>query len=214
MTSDRKYAVWIVEDDPVFKESLEELITSQSYLNVELSVSSAEEALEGISDKKSPDIILHDIGLPGKSGIEALPFYKEEFPDTLIIMLTIFEDDQRVFKAIKSGADGYLLKRSSGNELLAGIQHALNGGSSVSPEIARKLFDMLAKGGPKKESNLTPRQKEILELLVEGMTMDMISGKLEISSGTVDSHIKNIYKKLKVHSRAEVVAKAIKERLI
>ena len=214
MESKRKHVVWIVEDDPLFKVSLEDLIATKSHLDLKLSVTSAEEAIEEISGKESPDVILHDIGLPGKSGIEALPFYKKEFPDALVIMLTIFEDDQRVFKAIQAGADGYLLKRSSGKELLAGIQHALDGGSSVSPEIARKLFDMLAKGGPKKESNLTHREKEILELLTEGMTMDMISGKLEISSGTVDSHIKNIYKKLEVHNRAEVVAKAIKERLV
>lgn len=211
---DKKYSVWIVEDDPLFRESLEALIEVQPDFELSLAVPSVEEALSSFLSSKSPDVILHDIGLPGKSGIEAVPYYKKEFPEVFIIMLTIFEEDERVFESIKAGADGYLLKRTTGEKLIEGIREVLSGGAPMSPGIAKKVMEMLVHGGPKKESGLTPRETEVLQLLVEGLTMDMISAKLDISSGTVDSHIKNIYRKLQVHNRAEVVSKAIKDRLI
>ncbi|MFV1883420.1 MAG: response regulator [Balneola sp.] len=210
----KKYSVWIVEDDPLFRESLEALVEVQLDLELTLSVHSVEDALSSFLTYKSPDVILHDIGLPGKSGIEAIPYYKKEFPEVLIIMLTIFEEDERVFEAIKAGADGYLLKRTTGEQLIKGIREVFSGGAAMSPGIAKKVMEMLVHGGPKKESDLTPRETEVLRLLVEGLTMDMISVKLEISSGTVDSHIKNIYRKLQVHNRAEVVSRAIKDRLV
>lgn len=214
MRSSKKYNIWIVEDDVFFKESLEELIRSEENLKLALSVSSVEEELEALKESKVPDIILHDIGLPGKTGIEAIPMIKEYFPEAAIIMLTIFDDDERVFEAIKAGAEGYLLKRTPGDKILGAVHEVVNGGAPMSPGIAKKVLNMLPFGGPKKDSNLTPRETEILKLLVDGLTMDMISGELDISSGTVDSHIKNIYKKLHVHNRAEVVSKAIKDRLI
>ncbi len=209
-----KHIVWIVEDDFLYRESLEELVKSQSELELGLSVTSVEDAISSFKTFPPPDVILHDIGLPGKTGIEAIPYYKEAFSDVGIIMLTIFEDDERVFQAIKAGADGYLVKRTPGAKLVEGIKEVLEGGASMSPGIAKKVLHMLAKGGPKKETNLTPRETEILKLLVDGLTMDMISSKLGISSGTVDSHIKHIYKKLHVHNRAGVVSKAIKDRLV
>lgn len=214
MAFQNKHMVWIVEDDLFFKESLEHLIDRAPDMELGLSVSSAEEALDNKENLNTPDVILHDIGLPGMSGLEAIRLHKERFPKVSIIMLTIFEDDDRVFNAIKKGADGYLLKRTPGEKLIQGIREVLDGGVPMSPEIARKVIEMLVTGGPKKETNLTPREIEVLKLLVNGFSMDMISGKLEISSGTVDSHIKNIYKKLHVHNRAGVVSKAIRERIV
>lgn len=210
----KEHIVWIVEDDFMYRESLEELVKVQANLVLGLSVTSVEEAIGSFKSHESPDIILHDIGLPGKTGIEAIPHYKEAFPDVGIIMLTIFDDDERIFQAIKAGADGYLIKRTPGAKLVEGIEDVLSGGAPMSPGIAKKVLNMLAEGGPKKETNLTPRETEILKLLVDGLTMDMISSKLGISSGTVDSHIKHIYKKLHVHNRAGVVSKAIKDRLV
>ncbi|GAB5410867.1 MAG: response regulator transcription factor [Balneolaceae bacterium] len=214
MTLQGTHTIWIVEDDLFFKESLEYLIEGAPDMELGLSVSSVEETRRIGSNITTPDIILHDIGLPGISGLEAIGLHKERFPEVLIIMLTIFEDDERIFKAIKNGADGYLLKRTEGEKIIEGIRDALKGGAPMSPGIAKKVMEMLAHGGPKKETNLTRRELEVLELLVNGYTMDMVSAKLEISSGTVDSHIKHIYKKLQVHNRAEVVSKAIKDRLI
>lgn len=208
------YTIWIVEDDLFFKESLEYLIEGAPDMELGLSVSSVEDT-ENISiTVANPDVILHDIGLPGLSGLEAIEIHKERFPEVLIIMLTIFEDDERIFNAIKNGADGYLLKRTQGHKIIESITDVLQGGAPMSPGIAKKVMEMLAHGGPKKEANLTPREIEVLKLLVNGYTMDMVSAKLEISSGTVDSHIKNIYKKLQVHNRAEVVSRAIKDRLV
>ncbi len=212
--SKKKHSVWIVEDDLFFRESLEGLIQAQNNLELTLSETSVEDVFACLLTGNSPDIILHDIGLPGMSGIEAIPYYKKQFPEVLIVMLTIFEEDEQVFESIKAGADGYLLKRTPGDDLIKGIQEVLSGGAPMSPGIAKKVMEMLAHGGPKKKSNLTPRETEVLTLLVDGLTMDMVSTKLKISPGTVDSHIKHIYKKLQVHNRAEVVSKAIKDRLV
>ncbi len=214
MKSNQKHIVWVVEDDPLFKESMEELINLSDKLHLELSVSSVEQMEEEKHRVRSPDVILQDIGLPGKSGLEALGFYRNEFPDAKVIILTIFEDDERIYEAIKLGASGYLLKRTPAKQILDGIDQVVAGEASISALIAKKMMNIMVSGAPVKESNLTAREKDILELLVDGFSMDMISGELEISSHTVDTHIKNIYRKLEVHNRAEVVSKAIKERLI
>lgn len=217
MSEKTTYNVWIVEDDLLFKESLEDLVEMEDNLELVYSVDSIEKAFQGFPAKEKPDVILEDIGLPGMSGIEAIPYYKKQFPDVAIIMLTIFDDDERVFEAIKAGADGYLLKRTPGAEILKGIHDVLNGGAPISPPIARRMMHMLAGPGSaskKKETSLTKRELTILKLLVDGNTIDMISGLLGISPFTVDTHTKNIYKKLQVHNRSSVVAKALKEGLV
>lgn len=214
MSSEQNIIIWIVEDDQLYRESLESLFEMEPGLRVAIIESSAEAAIDKIGKAEAPAVILHDIGLPGLSGIEAIEVYRRHFPDVKIIMLTIFEDDERVYKAIEAGASGYLLKRTSGKKLVQGVRNVIEGDVPMSPGIARNVLDMLVSGGPKKETNLTSREKDILQLMVEGLTMDMISGKLSISSHTVDTHIKNIYRKMEVHNRAEVVAKAIKERII
>lgn len=207
--------IWIVEDDELFKSSLEDLIELEDNLELVYSVNSIEKAFEGFSSKPMPSVILEDIELPGMSGIEAISYYKKQFPNAAIIMLTIFDDDDRIFEAIKAGADGYLLKRSSGEEILKGIKDVLAGGAPISPSIAKKMMALLSgKSTTKKETNLTKRELTILNLLVEGNTIDMISAKLHISPFTVDTHTKNIYRKLQVHNRSSVVAKAIKEGLV
>ncbi len=211
-----KQNVWIVEDDKVFRESLKQLISLDQSLELAVAVDSVEKAFEQFNQLPDPHIILQDVGLPGISGIEAIPFYKKQYPDVNIIILTIFDDDERVFEAIKKGADGYLLKRTPGNEILKGIKDMLAGGAPISPEIAKKMLGLLSgkRESPKKASNLTKREQTILEYLVEGFTIDMISAELHISSYTVDTHAKNIYRKLQVHSRGEVVSKALKEGLV
>lgn len=214
MSSELNIIIWIVEDDPLYRESLESLFEMEPGVRVAVIESSAEAAIDKIGEAETPAVILHDIGLPGLSGIEAIGVYRKHFPDVKMIMLTIFEDDERVYKAIEAGASGYLLKRTPGKKLVEGVMNVVEGDVPMSPGIARKVLDMLVSGGPKKETNLTSREKDILQLMVDGLTMDMISGKLDISSHTVDTHIKNIYRKMEVHNRAEVVAKAIKERII
>jgi DNA-binding NarL/FixJ family response regulator len=154
--------------------------------------------------------------LPGLSGIEAISIYKKLYPEVLIIILTIFDDDERVFDAIKAGADGYLLKRTPGTEIVNGMKQVLKGGASISPPIAKKMMRMLANPSKenKKESILTDRETIILKYLIDGLTINAIAEKLIISRHTVDTHTKNIYKKLHVHNRSNLVATAIKKGLI
>ncbi|MBO6523497.1 MAG: response regulator transcription factor [Balneolaceae bacterium] len=215
MTEQKKHNIWVVEDDHTFKSSLEDLIEMEDQFELVYSVNSIEKAFEGFATKRAPDVILEDIELPGMSGIEAISYYKKQYPRAAIIMLTIFDDDDRVFEAIKAGADGYLLKRSSGEEIIKAIKDVLNGGAPISPAIAKKMMRMLTgASSDKKESPLTKREQTILKLLVDGYTIDMISGELHISPFTVDTHTKNIYRKLHVHNRSSVVAKAIRDGLV
>jgi DNA-binding NarL/FixJ family response regulator len=205
--------VGIVEDHSEFRQSLEYLISSFSDYTVAWAYSSVEEALENDAET---DVLLLDINLPGITGIEALSIFKLRWPRQKIIMLTIQEDEYHIFEAIKNGADGYILKKSSPNKILDAIQQVYEGGAALTPMVAKQVMAFLKPESAKPESpsNLTPREKEILSLLTQGLTIEIIADKLFISVQTVRNHIKNIYEKLQVHSRAQVVAKAIKERLV
>jgi DNA-binding NarL/FixJ family response regulator len=206
-------AVGIVEDHSEFRQSLVFLISSFSEYNVEWSFSSVEEALENFSEV---DVVLLDINLPGLSGIEAIPLFKQKCPGQKIIMLTILEDDFHILEAIKNGADGYILKKSSRNKILDAIQQVYEGGGALTPMVARQVMAFLKPEAakPGSPSNLTPREKEILLMITQGMTNELIADKSFISVQTVRNHIKNIYDKLQVHSRAQVVVKAYKDKLV
>ncbi len=202
-----------MEDDLFFKESLEDLVSTEENLELIHSTSSIEKALEGFGKYDAPRVVLQDIGLPGLSGIEAIPLFKERYPDVAIIMFTIFDDDERVFEAIKSGADGYLLKRTPGADLIRGINEVLEGGAPISPTIAKKIMLMLAPA-KQKDEKLTKRELTVLSYLVDGLTIDQIAEKLFLSRHTVDTHTKNIYRKLHVHNRSSLTSKAIRDRLV
>jgi DNA-binding NarL/FixJ family response regulator len=206
-------SVGIVEDDLEFRQSLVYLISSFTEYKVAWSYSSVEEASGNYSET---DVMLLDINLPGMSGIEAIPLFKKKNPGQKIIMLTILEDDQHILEAIKNGADGYILKKSSPEKILDAIKQVYEGGAALTPMVARQVLAFLKPGSaaPESPSMLTAREKEILLLLTQGLNNEMIAGKLFISAQTVRNHIKNIYDKLQVHSRAQVVAKALKERLV
>lgn len=216
MKKNYEYNVWIVEDDLMFKESLEDLINFNPEFNLVHSVDSVEKAIQAFGVKEKPDIILEDIGLPGLSGIEAISIYKKLFPEVLIIILTIFDDDERVFEAIKAGADGYLLKRTPGAEIISGIKDVIKGGATISAPIAKKMMRMLANPSEKNKKNklLTDRESIVLKYLIEGLTINQIADKLIISRHTVDTHTKNIYRKLQVHNRSSLVSTALKKGLI
>lgn len=215
MQKKKQYNVWIVEDDLMFKESLEDLMNVYNEFNLEYSVNSVEKAIQSFGTKNKPDVILQDIGLPGLSGIEAISIYKKLHPEVHIIIITVFDDDERVFDAIKAGADGYLLKRTPGTEIINGMKQVLKGGASISPPIAKKMMNMLANPSKeKKEMILTERETIILKYLIDGLTINGIAEKLTISRHTVDTHTKNIYKKLHVHNRSSLVSTAIKQGLV
>lgn len=206
-------AVGIVEDHTEFRQSLVYLISSYSDYSVAWSYSSVEEALDNYSET---DIILLDINLPGLSGIEAIPLFKQRVARQKIVMLTILEDDYHILEAIKNGADGYLLKKASPNKILDAIQQVYDGGAALTPMVAKQVMAFLKPetGKPPSPSNLTVREKEILTLITQGITNELIAAQLFISVQTVRNHIKSIYDKLQVHSRAQVVVKAFKDRLI
>lgn len=203
----------IIEDHSEFRQSLEHLIALFSDYHLVSSAGSVEEFLD---ENRAGDVLLLDISLPGLSGIEAIPLIKEKFPQLKIIMLTILDDDQHIMEAIKRGADGYILKKTPPQRILDAVQQVQEGGAALTPMVARQVLAFFK--SPQKKSDpgeaLTPREKEILGLITEGVSTEGIAVKLFISSQTVRNHIKNIYGKLQVHSRAQAVARALNEKLI
>lgn len=204
----------IIEDHKELRHSLEFLIGSFSDYQLVCSVDSVE-AFLGYG--KPADVLLLDINLPGMSGIEALPVLKQKFPQTKVIMLTILDDDKHIMEAICQGADGYILKRTQPHKILDAVQQVYDGGAALTPLVARQVLSFFHKP-PKPavhaQDDLTPREREILSLITNGITTDKIASGLFISPQTVRNHIKNIYGKLQVHSRAQAVSKAIREKLI
>ncbi len=204
----------IIEDHKELRHSLEFLIGSFSDYQLVCSVDSVE-AFLGCG--KPADVLLLDINLPGMSGIEALPVLKQKFPQTKVIMLTILDDDKHIMEAICQGADGYILKRTQPHKILDAVQQVYDGGAALTPLVARQVLSFFHKP-PKPavhaQDDLTAREREILSLITNGITTDKIASGLFISPQTVRNHIKNIYGKLQVHSRAQAVSKAIREKLI
>jgi DNA-binding NarL/FixJ family response regulator len=158
-----------------------------------------------------PDVMLMDIDMPGRSGTDAIIEIKQRLPQVEIIMFTVFDQDDKIFTAIKNGASGYLLKKSASAEILDSIRQVSKGGSPMTPSVARRVLDYF-KSAPKESSyNLTDRETEIVRSLVDGDSYKMIATRYSISPNTVRNHLRNIYEKLQVHSKSEVVARALKE---
>ena len=205
-------SVGIVEDHAEFRQSLVFLISSVSEYKVEWAFSSAEEALE---TQPATDVLLLDINLPNLSGIDAIPLFNKRFPGQKIMMLTIQEDEDSILKAIRNGADGYLLKKTNPQHILEAIRQVYEGGAALTPLVAKQVlaFFKPAKVNPDTETSLTPREKEILDLIVRGHSTSAIADSLFISIQTVRNHVKKIYEKLQVHSKAQAVAKALKNKI-
>lgn len=199
----------IIEDNIRYKDLLRTILSSSDKIKL---VYEAGHCLHIVNDlrKQPPDIVIMDIELPGKSGIEAVKEIKQWKAEVKILMLTVFEDEEKIFGAIKAGADGYLLKKDTPQKILDSIIEVYEGKSSMNGIIARKVLEYLQKK-PKvdlpAEYNLTKRELEILQFLIVGLTYKEIASTCFISVQTLNSHIKNIYQKLGVHSRAEIAAK-------
>lgn len=205
--------IGLIEDHTEFRQSMIFLIDSSQKFRVQWAYGSVEEAI----NRYTPvDIILLDINLPGLSGVEAIRLVKQKEPEPKIIMLTILEDDRYVFEAIKNGADGYVLKKTTPAKIIEAIQQVADGEAALTPMIARKVMDYFRpqKQEVHNDTSLTTREKEILILIAQGAATDEIANKLFIAPQTVRSHLKNIYEKLQVHSRTQMVAKAYKQNLI
>jgi DNA-binding NarL/FixJ family response regulator len=205
----------IVEDQRDIREGLTMLINGTAGYHCAGSYRSMEEALDKIKSEV-PDIVLCDIGLPGMSGIEGIRILKERYPSLLLLMLTVYDDDERIFDALCAGACGYLLKRTSPARLLESLREAVTGGAPMSPEVASRVITLFREIRPPERADydLTPHEMRLLKLVVEGHNYTTAAQELNVSYNTVKFHMRHIYEKLQVHSKSEAVAKAMRERLI
>ena len=201
-------SVSIVEDDAITRDGLRELIEQSPGLRCVGSYGSAEEALDQFPRRPS-DVVLMDINLPSMSGIECVFRLKQANPKVQVLMLTVYEKPDLVFKALRAGASGYLVKRTATRNLLAAIQDVQAGGAPMTSHIARKVVQYFNQLGPSTNAliNLSPRELEILEMLTSGDLYKEIAAKLNIGITTVRTHIQHIYEKLHVRTRTEAVAK-------
>lgn len=203
----------IVEDDALLRDTLRLLIGDDPGFNLTGDFGSAEEVLCGL-DTSRPQMMLCDLGLPGMSGIELIQKVKHRLPDTDIIAHTINEDRDSVFAAIKAGATGYLVKGSSPREVIEALYSLRDGGAPMSPRIARAVIRELQDPGSDDVFLLTAKEKEVLNSVYEGLSYKEISRKLNISTHTVHSHIKNIYEKLQAKNKQDALAKARRKGII
>lgn len=211
-----KTKVVIYEDNQVFRESLIRLLAANPVFEIVGDFENCASVSSEITGLK-PDVVLMDIQMPGVNGLKGLDVIRGISSDIKVIMLTVFEDNQHIFDAICRGANGYLLKHSTPTQIFNAIDEVLKGGAPLTPSIASRVLMLLSdkKTAPgNNEYQLTPREKEILESLVEGNSYKMIANALQISTETVKTHIKKIYEKLQVNSQTEAVSKAMKEKLI
>jgi DNA-binding NarL/FixJ family response regulator len=207
--------VAIVEDQREIRECLALLVNGTDGYTCSGSYRSMEEAIEKIP-RQVPDVLLSDIGLPGMSGIDGVRRLKELCPNLLVLMLTVYDDDERIFDAMCAGACGYLLKKTPPARLIASLQEAVDGGAPMSPEVARRVIALFREIRPpdRAEYHLTPHETRLLKLFVEGHNYKTAAVELKVSVNTINFHVRSIYDKLQVHSRSEAVAKALLNRLV
>jgi DNA-binding NarL/FixJ family response regulator len=206
--------VWVVEDNAFLRETVAELIDQEPDMRAR-AFGSCEEALAPVERGEIPGVVLMDLGLPGMNGVEGIARMRATSPVTQIVVLTVHEDDDNVFDALCAGASGYLLKPASAATVVSAVRTAVSGGAPMNAFIASKVLKLFAHyARPRADYGLTDREREILQLLVQEMSQKKIATRLGLSPHTVDTHLRNIYSKLHVHSRSGAVAKALQERLL
>ena len=206
--------VIIFDDNDSLRDSISMLLQDSADFTLAGSYSHCLDVIENITNTK-PDVVIMDIDMPGMNGIEGVKLIRKNFPAVQILMLTVFDDDEKVFAAIKAGANGYILKNAEPQHLLHAISEVYNGGAPMTPGIAKKVLHQFQTILPEEEKDyhLSTREKEVLSLLVDGLSYKMIAAKLSITYDTVRAHMKKIYEKLHVASMTEAVAKAITQNI-
>ena len=206
-----KIRVSIIEDDSGLRSAIEERVAGDKRLRVVGTHPSAEDALARLPAAQ-PDVVLTDINLPGLSGIECVRRLKPSMPSTQFVMLTVYDDAERIFEALAAGATGYLVKRASRAELLSAIVDVHRGDSPMSSGIARKVVRSFrrAEADVEPDYKLAPREKQVLDLLAQGFLYKEIADQLGLGIPTVNSYVRSIYEKLQVHSRSQAVAKFLR----
>lgn len=211
--------VWLIEDNAVLRRTVARAIRSIPGFDCGASFERCEEALSTLqaADQPRPDIILLDVGLPGMSGLDGISQLRERAPQAQVVILTVFDDDEKIYRAICAGASGYLLKGASMDDLTSALDQVVRGGSPMTPSIARRVLEMFSKLAPRKEteaSTLSPRERQIIEGMAAGLTNKQIASRLGLSAHTTDSYTRSIYEKLHVNSRSGAVAKAMRDHLV
>ena len=206
--------VVLIEDQREMREGLRFLIDNTAGYKCVGSYSSVEAALSGVHQR--PHVVLTDIGLPGLSGIDGIKRLRMRFPELPVIALTVYDDDDHVFDALCAGAAGYLLKTTPPSRLIESLRDVVAGGATISPEIARRLVTVFTQVRPPETSDykLTPHEVRLLKLLMDGHSYKTAAAELGSSINTVAFHVRNIYRKLQVHSKSEAVVKAMRAGLI
>lgn len=217
MSDSSPIRVWFVEDHDAYRRSLERLCTPRRGLAPPRSFANAESMLAALtqSDEK-PWVLLLDVGLPGRNGLDILGDIHQHAPDCRVVILTVFEDEAKISQAISAGACGYLLKTATPDEIAEAILEASHGGSPMSPHVAASVVKLLSRLTKPVTStvSLSPRELELLRCMMNGLTAKEIASSLAISIHTADTHTRNLFSKLGVRSRAAAVARAMREKLV
>lgn len=212
MATDLRVA--IIEDQTRIRDGLRMLIDGTPGYCCSAAYASMEEALPRIGSEL-PEVVLIDIGLPGMSGIEGIRRLKDLWRDLALVVLTVYDDDKRIFDALCAGARGYLLKNTPPARLLESVREIMSGGAPMSPEVARRVVDLFQQIHPAvPDHNLTPHEMRLLKLLAEGHNYQTAAAELKVSVNTIRFHMRSVYSKLEVHSKAEAVSKALRSRII
>lgn len=215
MRDEDRIRVALVEDKRLIREGLGSILDRAEGLRCVGAYPSVEQALPALEEKPC-DVLLLDIQLPGMSGVEGVRVLRERFPATRILMLTVYEEEDKVFESIRNGACGYLLKKTPPAQIADAVRQARGGGSPISPEVARRIVEHFqnAPAPPRRESPLTPQERSLLKLLADGHSYQSCADRLGVSINTVRDHVRSIYEKLHVHSKSEAVSKGLRRRLI
>jgi DNA-binding NarL/FixJ family response regulator len=213
--SSRRIAVMIVEDGREIRDGLARLIDRADGFRCVGRYRTMEEALAA-RPSEPPDVALLDIGLPGMSGIAGIEPLKCRHPDVLVLMITVHDDDDRIFEAMCAGACGYLLKKTPPEKLIESVREVVNGGAPMSPEVARRVVELFRKFRPpeRADCHLTPHELRLLGMLVDGHTYRTAAAELGVTVHAISFHMRHVYEKLRVHSKSEAVAKALRHHLL
>lgn len=198
----------ILEDDPKIRSAYLRFFEVLNGIECVAGFGSVEEMADNLVELDQLDVLLSDIGLPGKSGIEGIEIARAQFPECQVLILTVHDDADHIFKAICAGASGYLLKNTSLPRIGEAVFQTMVGGASMSPTIARKVMNYFNPQKENENQKLTPRENQIVQAIVDGLSYKMVADRLNISFETVKHHIKNIYRKLHINSKAELITKS------